>query len=133
MRIVADTNLLIASIFWDGPPYKIVQRALDGLVQIVASQMILNEVRKVLTDPREKFQLSEQEIDDIIQGILLYVTVVEPKTFLSVVRDPKDDPIIACAIDARAEFIVTRDNDLLDLKEYCGIKIITPEEFLQIT
>jgi putative PIN family toxin of toxin-antitoxin system len=132
MRIVADTNLLIASIFWSGAPYKIVQQALDGKIEIVTSKDILNEVRKVLKDPEEEFVLSEQEIDDIVNGILLYAKLVEPAVTVDVVkRDPKDNPIIACALTAKAEFIVTRDKDLLVLKEYAGIKILTPEEFLK--
>jgi putative PIN family toxin of toxin-antitoxin system len=132
MRIVADTNLLIASIFWSGAPYKIVQQALDGKIEIVTSKDILNEVRKVLKDPKEGFMLGEQEIDDIVNGILLYAKLVEPAIIVDVVkRDPKDNPIIACALTAKAEFIVTRDNDLLVLKEYAGINILTPEEFLK--
>jgi putative PIN family toxin of toxin-antitoxin system len=133
MRIVADTNLLIASIFWSGAPYKIVQQALDGKIEIVTSKDILNEVRKVLKDPKEGFMLGEQEIDDIVNGILLYAKLIEPAIIVDVVkRDPKDNPIIACALTAKAEFIVTRDNDLLVLKEYAGINILTPEEFLTL-
>ena len=48
MRIVADTNILIGSIFWNGIPYKVIQQALDGKLEIYTSKAILNEVRKVL-------------------------------------------------------------------------------------
>ncbi len=132
MRIVADTNLLIASIFWSGAPYQIVQRALDGKLEIVTSQEILQEVRKVLRDPKEGFQLSEQEIDDIIHCILLYATLIPLTTIIPVARDVKDNHILACALVAKADYIVTRDTDLLDLTEYQGMKIITPEECLNI-
>src|SRR3989344_6681025 len=109
MRVVADTNFLISSIFWNGAPYRIVQQALDGRLEIITSQAILNEVRKVLRDPKEDFNLEEQEMDDVIHGILAYAKVVEPGIVMRVVtRDPKDDPIIACAITAKAKFILTR-------------------------
>lgn len=132
IRIVADTNLLISSIFWDGAPYRIVQHAIDGKLEIVVSALILNEVRRVLTNPKESFVLSEQEVDDVVNGILAFATIVEPSKTLSVSRDAKDDPIIACALAAKAGFIVTRDNDLLVLKEYSVIKIVSPEEFLKL-
>ncbi|MBI4147714.1 putative toxin-antitoxin system toxin component, PIN family [Candidatus Woesearchaeota archaeon] len=132
MKIVADTNLLIASIFWSGAPYKVVLQAVDGKLKIITSQHILNEVRKVLQDPKEGFQLSEQEIDDIINGILLYAEIVNTDARIDVVRDPKDNHIITCAMAAKAVYIITRDKDLLSLKEYAEIKIITPEEFMAI-
>ena len=132
MRIVADTNILIGSIFWNGIPYKVIQQALDGKLEICTSKAILNEVRKTLKDPKEGFALSEQEIDDIIDGILLYAKLVEPMEVMDIVkRDPKDNMVIACAIAAGAHCIVTRDKDLLTLKEYEKIKIITPEEFIK--
>ncbi len=132
MKIVADTNLLISSIFWNGSPYKIVQQALNQEIEIFISKYILDEVRKVLTDPKEKFRLSKKEIEDVIEGILLYAKIIEPKTTTDVVkRDKKDNPIIACALDAQANFIITRDKDLLTIKQHAGIKIITPEEFIK--
>ncbi len=132
MRIVADTNLLIASIFWSGAPYKIVQHALDGKIEIITSNHILNELRKVLQDPKEDFQLNEQETADIINGILLYAKLISTDEQVNVVRDPKDNHVIACALSANAEYIVTRDKDLLILKECGRIKILTPEEFLKL-
>lgn len=125
--------MLIASIFWSGAPYKIVQQAIDEKLEIITSATILNEVRKVLKDPKEGFELSEQEVDDIIDCIMLYAKIVEPTITIDVVkRDPKDNPIVACAISARADCIITRDLDLLELKEYARIKITTPEEFLAL-
>ncbi len=131
MRIVADTNLLISSIFWNGPPYKIILLALDKKIDIFISEFILNEVRNVLKNPKEGFCLTEQEIEDIIRVILSYVKIVKPREIKEIVmRDPKDDNILACGLTAKADFIITRDKDLLDLKEYVKIKIITPEQFL---
>ena len=51
---------------------------------------------------------------------------------LKVVRDPKDDKILSAAVEGRVDYIVSRDKDLLDLKEYQGIKLITPEAFMVI-
>ena len=131
MRVVNDTNIIISSIFWSGSPYKIIRQALEENYRIIISPTILKEVRKVLKDPREKFVLTEKEVDDIVESIMLYAEVIEPTISVDVVKqDPNDNHIIACAITAKAAFIITRDNDLLVLKEYEGIMIITPEEFM---
>lgn len=129
---MADTNLLVSSIFWNGAPYVILQHALQGKIEIIVSQQILNEMRKVLTDPKARFNLEEQEVDDIIHCITLSAKLVEPTTTVNTCRDPNDNHIIACALSAKATCIVTRDEDLLILKTYQGIKITTPEEFLTL-
>ena len=132
MKIVLDTNILLSSIFGSGAPCRLVQEALNKNFDIITSKSILNEVRKVLQDPEEKFQLSEQETDDIIAGILIFAKVVPLKTEIAMVRDPKDNHVISCAIDGQAEYIITRDKDLLSLISYKEIKIILPEEFLKL-
>ena len=128
IRVVADTNMLIASIFWNGAPYRIVQLALDNKLEIITSKAILAEVRTVLKD---EFRLTEQETDDIINCIMMYAILIEPKTRVQIVRDPKDDMLLEAALDSRAQYVITRDNDLLDIKSYKGIKIVKPEEFWQ--
>ena len=130
MRIVADTNVLISSIFWTGAPYKIIQKCAQRDIELITCQEILNEIRKVLKSPKEKFQLSEKETDAIVQTILFNAEIIALKTIIAIVRDPKDNMIVSCAIDAQADYIVTRDKDLLELKEYERIRIITPEEFV---
>ena len=57
---------------------------------------------------------------------------MDPGLIKPITRDPKDDHVLACAIYAGADYIITRDNDLLVLKEYNGIKIVKPEEFLVV-
>ena len=61
----------------------------------------------------------------------MYSHVVEPSSKFDVVRDKKDNKIIECAFDSQANFIVTGDPDLLVLKEFHGIKIVTAKEFLK--
>lgn len=126
IRVVADTNMLIASIFWNGAPYRIITSALDHKIEIISSPEILNEVRKVL---KQEFRLSEQETDDIVNCIMSYTTIIEPKIKVKVVRDPKDDMLIEAALDSGSHYIITRDKDLLVLKQYQGIKMVKPEEF----
>ena len=132
MRVVVDTNIIISSIFWGGAPYEIIRLGLDGKIEICSSTSILNEVRKVLQDPKEKFKLSEEETNNIIQTIRECVSITESKEKVTLSRDPKDDHILECAATSKATFIVTRDNELLVLKEYLQTKIISPNDFLHI-
>ncbi|MEA2872201.1 MAG: uncharacterized protein QOH67_2177 [Hyphomicrobiales bacterium] len=59
-------------------------------------------------------------------------TLVEQIPIIRVVRDPNDDMILACAIAASADYLITRDKDLLILDKHEGIAILTPEAFLQV-
>ncbi len=63
---------------------------------------------------------------DFRRYIEAIATVVHPTSRLSVVRDPDDNKILECAVEAKAAAIITFDKDLLDLKEYKGTKIIHP-------
>ena len=62
---------------------------------------------------------------------MTYCHIIEPSSKFNAVRDKKDNKIIECAFDGKADYIVTGDPDLLILKEFRGIKIITAREFLE--
>src|SRR3989344_1653972 len=68
-----------------------------------------------------------------LKKILLFVNLMEPKQKINVVKDdPDDNKVIECAIESSSDYIITYDKHLLRIKEYKGIKIITPEEFNKI-
>jgi len=127
-RVVLDTNIIISSVFWKGKPYEVMKKGIEGEYQIVVSPEILDEVVEKL---RNKFQFSEEGIQELVDIILTYSHVVEPTSKFDVVRDKKDNKIIECAFDGKADCIVTGDPDLLELKEFRGIKIVTAREFLK--
>ena len=76
----------------------------------------------------------EEDVVEYCQGLTQFGTIVTDKVpdVRGVVRDPNDDMIVACALAARAGYIVTRDNDLLSLGEYERIVMIKPEAFLDV-
>jgi hypothetical protein len=130
-RVVADTNILISAFISSGAPRKVFMRVLEGRLILVASNETLEEFRDVIS--REKFGLPEEVATEIVAVVEAASVVVEPKQKLKVVeRDPKDDPFLECAIAGGAEYIVTGDNDLLSLEEYEGVKIVGPEELLDL-
>ncbi len=129
IKTVLDTNIFVSSIFWFGPSHKVVEKALDGKIEVFTSIEILQELAKVL---RRDFNEPDEMVHRQISLIMDYATVVQSGVKLSIVKkDPDDDKIIECAVSCNADYIVTGDRHLLDLKEYKGIKIVTAKQFLE--
>jgi len=83
---------------------------------------------------KEKFKWSKKQVSDVLTYLRSISTVINPNISLSVIKDdPSDDKIVECAVAAGANFIVTGDkNHLLPVKEYKGMKIVSPAEFLKL-
>lgn len=82
---------------------------------------------------RRLYRYSDADVIEYCQGLTRYGSIVtDVPDIRGVVRDPNDDMIIACAVGAGADYIVTRDKDLLSLGEYEGIRMIKPETFLHV-
>ncbi len=130
-RVVLDTSVLVSAIISDGKSRDLMRRGVDGQFSMFESDQILKELMSVLRRP--KFETSEEEIDRIILALRRTAEVVEVISRLKVVvEDPKDDVIVETAYDGAADFIVTGDRHLLDLKIWRGIKILKVEELLEI-
>ena len=128
-RAVFDTNVIISSTFWKkGNPHKVVSLAIAQKIQNFTSRNMINELVKVLmVDFRQPDQFVERQVN----LLLAYSEIIEPKIKVNAVpEDPKDNIVIECALSAGADYIITGDNHLLKLKEFKGIKILTPKEFL---
>ena len=126
--VVLDTNIFISAVFWEGKPYRIVNKAINQEIIVFISNEIIKEIRKVLA---RDFSLEKQEIDSIIDAVAYFTNFIEPKEKVKAVKeDPDDDRIIGCALACNAQFIVSSDNHLLKLKNFRNIKIVSPEEFL---
>ena len=127
--VVLDANVFISAIFWEGKSYTLVKKAISQDIIVFISNYIIEEIRRVLA---RDFNLEKQEVDDILNALLYFTHLIEPKESVTVIKDdPKDDKILDCAIACNAEFIVSQDNHLLNLKNFKNIKIISPEEFLK--
>ncbi len=128
IKAVLDTNILISSLFWKGPSRQIVDLAIAHKVKSLTSAEILEELEAVFYE--DFSNIPYERIEEIIRDILSYSQlVVAAKITIKHLRDIKDTKIIACAVKAKADYIVSGDKDLLVLKAYKGIKIVTPREF----
>ena len=137
MRAVLDANVLVsARIRPEGPPGRIVEAFVrERRFDLVVSPATLDELRRVLGYPRlrKSLGLSKPEMDAWVGALGALATIVEGPVLRPVVAaDPGDDIYIAAAIDGLAEFIVSGDRHLLDLREHEGIRIVKPREFLSV-
>ena len=127
MKITTDTNFLVSATQWDNSSAnKILVKLINIDSEIFTTQEILDEFRKVL---KKYFNYELEEIENIIQKVLTFLTLVEPDEKLEVVKEDIDDnKIIECAVKSKSDYILSYDNHLLKIREYNGIKIIRPEE-----
>lgn len=135
-RALLDTNVLVSGLIGRaGPPRRLLDAWLDGRYILVTSLYQVQELNHVLSYPRlaERLALSGAELDTILAAMLSQAEVVVAQLDLSgVTRDPKDDPLVGAAVLGNVGYLVSGDEDLLVLKEYEGVTITTPGEFVDI-
>jgi len=131
MKVVLDTNIFISGIFWKGSSNRVITNWKEGKFTLVTSLEAVSEIIKILKD--FKIKLSDEMIKEWVDLIVRNSMIVEPKEKIAIVKDdPKDNIFIETAVAGNADYIVSQDNHLLKLKDFRGIKIITPDEFNKI-
>ena len=131
LKIVPDTNVLISAVISQGCEYELLKLAKLGKISLFISYDILWEFEEVIK--RSKFGFSTEQITNALKQIEDTCQIVEPTIKLDVVKRDKDDnKVIETAVEGEADYIVSGDKDLLDLKAYKGIRIINAREFLEV-
>jgi len=129
-RVVIDTNVYISAIFWGGKPREVLELGRNGRISIFTSSEILFEIERKL---KNKFAIDEKEVTQILLDYSMFTIPIKPLKKISVIRtDPDDDKFIECAVAAKAEYIVSGDKHLLDLRNYQDIKIMKTVKFLEM-
>ena len=135
MKITTDTNILVSGTFWRGDSARILKMIDNGEIELILSEELIEEYKDVINRDEiiGKIKNKNLILNKAIVKILKDATIVEPRKKLNIViEDPDDNMVLECAIEGKSDYIITNDNHLLKLKEYQGIKILTPEEFLRI-
>lgn len=129
MKIVPDTNVLISATLWDNSvSHKLLMKLIDGDNEITSSLGILNEYKEAVM---RDFQYTEEKVNEIIEKLLNFIKIANPQIKIDAVKeDPDDNKILECAVDVNADYILSYDKHLLNIKEYEGIKIIKPDDFI---
>ena len=128
-KVVVDTNVFISS-FFGGNPRKIVDLWKSGQVTLCLSKPIIDEYVGVLQ--RLGLQ-NERELSELLSlfahGLHVLFSAKTPELHL-VEEDPDDDKFIECAVGLKADFVISGDKSLTAIRDYMGIRIVTPKEFL---
>jgi len=130
LKVVIDTNVLISALGWSGPPSDCLDLVVKGEIINFISKPILDELLKVLDYP--KFKFTKEEKEEFVEILLSQSIVIEPKEkIVAIERDPEDNKFLECSIKADADFIISGDPHLKDLKRFRGVEILSPDEFLE--
>ncbi len=130
VKVVLDTNIYISAILFGRKPEEIRKLSQEGKIELLVSEAIIAEVAEVL---RKKFDWESWQISQVIDEIRETTTLVIPNQTLSVIKKDEDDNrVLECAVEGKAHYIISGDKrHLLPLKEYQGINILSPAEFLR--
>jgi putative PIN family toxin of toxin-antitoxin system len=128
VKVVFDTNVLIAAFVSEGICSKLLIRARKKQFELFTCPFIIKEFKRVF---HKKFSATQEEVRAVTMLISEAAeTIAHPiPKVAGVCRDPDDDNILACSLAAEADYLVTGDSDLLELKSFKGIPIIAPRAF----
>ncbi|MCX2819176.1 putative toxin-antitoxin system toxin component, PIN family [Haladaptatus sp. F3-133] len=130
MKIVLDTNVYVSATLSKGNPYHVLKSAEKGETDLYISPFILHEIEDVLG--RDKIPFEEKDTERFVDKILTTATVVTPDDKPDVIEDdPSDNRILACGLEAGAEYVVSGDRHLLELEEHDGVGIMEPAGFIE--
>lgn len=131
LKITTDTNTLISAAIAKGNEFELLKLAYEGKIELILSPSILKEFREVISRP--KFGFSEEQVSNVFKQIFNISTLVVPSIKLDVIKeDPSDNRILECAETGKADYIVSGDRHLLNLKKYKNIKVVRTFEILKI-
>lgn len=134
MRAVLDTNVVVSSFLSpSGVRAKVLEAWEKGKFELMVSEDILAEYKRALNyqEVSSRHGMTTEQISQTIAEMKSFATVIEPIQKLTVIKnDPADDKFLECAKEAEADYIISGDLHLLNLKKYEDIQILSPSEFL---
>ena len=131
LKVVFDTNIFVSAILFGGNPRQCLELARASQFELFSSKAIILELSIKL---QEKFAWRKNEVKEIIEGIIVFTRIVVPKKKVNVIKvAPKDNRILECALETKADYIVSGDKKhLLSLGKFQDISIIPPKAFIDI-
>jgi uncharacterized protein len=128
-RVTLDTNVLVSALVFGGKPEQVYNLVLEKQIVAITSTILLAELLEILS---KKFDFELLRIEQLEKVIKRHFKIVYPSNTIKVVRDEDDNRVLEAAVAGKCQFIITGDKDLLDLKVYQGIKIMTADQFLNL-
>lgn len=133
LTIVLDANLYVSALLTPaGESMEVLHRARQHTLCV--SSYILTEVKNTLYSPRlrKKYSYSDDAVERHLRNIRIFSERIEPKIVLEVCSDRYDDAVLACAVEASADYLVTRNTKDFPA-EFSRVRVITPKYFLELT
>jgi uncharacterized protein len=128
MRVVFDTNIFISALVIPGSlAEKAILKIIEGGDILVTSKDIINEVLSVLSS---KFSRDKEGLSHVAVMLSELAEFVKPIKKISIFKDDPDNRILECAIHGKADVLVTGDKEMLQLRDYKGVKIISLKEYI---
>ena len=131
LRVVIDTNVLLSGLLWHGAPHVLLERVRAGTLGLVSSPAILGELENVIARPKFDVILARSNTsrEIALAELRQLAEVIEPPRLdTPVCRDPDDDAVLALALAAQVDLIVSGDDDLIAITRFQGIPISTPAQ-----
>ncbi len=129
LKVVIDTNVFVSGIFFSGPPYQILKAWQTGEFELVASQEILDEYRRVGKVLAEEHPAIDLKL--ILNFVLEHATIYKPLPLKEpACEDPDDDKFLACALASGSKIIISGDKHLLKVSGFQGIQVFKPRDFV---
>jgi putative PIN family toxin of toxin-antitoxin system len=129
LRVVIDTNVIISALNFGGNPEAVLELARKRHIRNTTSPFIINEIVMVLT---RKFGWQMEVAREVTNDIQGFSRVVNPPETLAVIKNLSDNRILECGVAGGADYLISGDHHLTDLKTFKTIHIVTPTEFLAI-
>lgn len=130
-RALCDTNVLVSAFIAGGPPSRVIEAAIDGRIELVLADPVLDELDRVLAVKLGFEPERVREVRALLSDLASARVGAPAGTPEAVTGDPDDDVILACGVQAGAHVIVSGDRrHLLPIGEYRGIRIIAPQTLL---
>ncbi len=127
MKIVIDTNVVVSALFFGGKPQKLLHCAITGVLEVVVSKEIIEEYNELVERISDKYSGRKENFS--LNEFISICRLVSPTRKIDVCRDRDDNKFLECAAEAKCLYVVSGDNDLLALKQFEDIEIITVTEF----
>jgi len=131
MRVVFDTNIIISGLLFSGKQRILLSHVIEHAFELIISHPIIEEINDVIC--RDKFKVKRELSIITVAELIELAKLVYPTSKVNIVKsDPDDNIIIECAIEGKAQYIITGDSDLLNIQSHEDIRIVDTNTFLSI-
>lgn len=129
-KVIIDTNLWISFLIGKELSY-LKDLIVNEKIKIVTSDLLIAEIMLVTSRPKLKKYFQPEKVEELISLFDIVAEKVKLKKIESICRDPKDDFLLAMAKESKADYLITGDKDLLEIKVYRNTEILTANKFIE--